>query len=76
MNLKPLLLVTPTLLLSGCVSVKIPEDLPENTHVNVEVYISTYKSAAGHGNLLEVKTDADATLPLLRKNTGETYDKD
>lgn len=61
------------LVTSGCVSITIPDDLPEHATINVEVYMSGYKSAAGRDNLLEVKTDAEATLPLLRQKVGGTY---
>lgn len=58
-------LVVAAAVLTGCVIVRLPENMPDTCHVTVEVNVSGYKSTAGQGNLLEVSTDAAATLPLF-----------
>jgi|AntRauTorcE11898_2_1112593.scaffolds.fasta_scaffold00438_3 hypothetical protein len=58
--LRLFILINAAAFLTGCVSVKIPERLPENTTLNIN--ISLYKSNAGHSNMLDQTTDA--TLPI------------
>jgi len=57
-------IVVSFLFLVGCVSVKIPEPLPENTTVNVSVNV-LWKSNVGNSNAIEQTTDTKIPLPTL-----------
>lgn len=56
-----------SLLTVGCVSVNIPEPLPDDTDLNVSVNIQ-WKSNVGENNAIDQKTDARLPLsPLMQE---------